>query len=59
MPRFVVEWEGGRIRRIWPEDEWCALPVEERPYDANLLLARDELEAYTKTLKIEEQMNNE
>lgn len=56
--QFIVEWNKDRVERIWAPEEWYARPVSERHFDAHMLLARDELDAYTKALKLEEQNND-
>jgi hypothetical protein len=65
--KYVMEWElhshDNKYRaRVRPVDEWYKLPVRYRSDSRRGCFefeARDELEAYTHALYLEEQLNNE
>jgi hypothetical protein len=65
--KYVVEWEfhlhDNKYRaRVRPVDEWYKLPVMYRADSRRNCFefeARDELEAFTTALKLEEQLNND
>ena len=47
--RFILEYdETGAIVRVWSWAEWVKLPLFGRTWEAEMVEARDELDAYIK-----------
>lgn len=51
---YVVEWEEGdptTLRRVWDWHDWVEKPPLTRPENAVMVIAKDPLDAYLKTLR--------
>ena len=50
---FVVEWDDAleNIIRVWDWTSWLNLPVQSRPESSAMVIARDELDAFTRAMR--------
>jgi hypothetical protein len=48
---FVVLFEDGEPVRVYKWDQWVAIPVPDRTFEASLFDAQDELDAFNQALR--------